>query len=363
MKIVFMKATLTWMALMARRDKGRMAVRREVAKAGDPLLAWRRWEKRHPVEAREAKALARQQWELTVEAGAEVVTCQDVRYPPLLANIPDAPLLLFAKGRWPPVKAWGRALSVVGTRACTSQGAHWAVQAGREWTGAGGWLVSGLARGIDGRAHHGALGGVYGGQQVAVLPCSIDRVHPRIHESLAQDIVDTGGLLVTEQPPGVQVERWMFASRNRILTGLSPTTVVIQSPARGGSLISARCAFDQNRALFTLWNRGLKGAAWSGNRALVADDMAKPVTDVDDLWRHMAAEADERTAGINASNAAGLPKGCGAVWTKLHSRRATTWHALQQSMSLSESELKRQLFTLESQGWVRRLPGRAYLRC
>ena len=213
------------MALMARKDKGCMAVRREVAAAGDPLEAWRRWEERHRIEAREAMASAGQQLESALEVGAEVVTCQDVRYPPMLANIPDAPLVLFSRGRWP--LDWGRALAVVGTRSCTRQGAEWATQAGREWTEAGGLLVSGLARGIDGRAHHGALQSGHGGRHVAVLPCSLDRVHPRMHESLAEDIVDRGGLLVTEQPPGVQVERWMFASRNRILTWLSASTVVI----------------------------------------------------------------------------------------------------------------------------------------
>ena len=349
------------MALMARKDKGCMAVRREVVAAGDPLEAWRRWEERHPIEAREAKALACQQMERVLEAGAEAVTCQDVRYPPMLANIPDAPAVVYSRGQWP--RVWGRALSVVGTRACTRQGAEWATQAGWEWTEAGGLLVSGLARGIDGRAHHGALQSRQGGRQVVVLPCSLDRVHPRMHDSLAEDIVDRGGLLVTEQPPGVQVERWMFASRNRILTGLSPTTVVIQSPARGGSLISARCAFDQDRSLYTLWNRDLKGPSWSGNRALVADNMAQPVTDIDDLWRHLDMEAKVRIAGIKAPNAAGLPEGCGTVWSELHSDRVTTWRALHRSLRLAETELNRQLFTLESQGWIRRLPGRAYLRC
>ena len=159
------------------------------------------------------------------------------------------------------------------------------------------------------------------------------------------------------------MERWMFASRNRILTGLSATTVVIQSPARGGSLISARCAFDQNRSVYALWNRDLKGPSWSGNRALVADDMTQPVTDIDDLWRHVGTEAEVRVAGVHATKATGLPRGCEKVWSKLQSDRATTWQALHRSLRLADKELNRQLFTLESQGWIRRLPGRAYLRC
>ena len=108
-----MDDTLTWMALMARKDKGCMAVRKEVAAAGDPHEAWRWWEERHPMKAREAWALASQQREIALEAGADVVTCQDIRYPPMLANIPDAPPVLFSRGPWPPDVAWGRALSVV----------------------------------------------------------------------------------------------------------------------------------------------------------------------------------------------------------------------------------------------------------
>ena len=144
-----MEATLTWMALMARKDKGCMAVRREVAAAGDPLEAWRQWEKRHPIEACAALASAGQQMEKVLAAGAEVVTCQDVRFPPMLANIVDAPPVVYSRGQWP--VEWGRAMSVVGTRACTRQGAEWAMQAGREWTGAGGLLVSGWpAASMDG---------------------------------------------------------------------------------------------------------------------------------------------------------------------------------------------------------------------
>ena len=111
-----MEATLTWLALMARKDKGCKAVRREVAAAGDPFEVWRQWEERHLAEAREAMALAGQQMEVAMEAGAEVVTCQDVRYPQMLANIPDAPPVVYSRGRWP--LEWGRALSVVGTHTC-----------------------------------------------------------------------------------------------------------------------------------------------------------------------------------------------------------------------------------------------------
>ena len=201
--------------------------------------------------------------------------------------------------------------------------------------------------------------------QVAVLPCSLEAIHPRMHEPLAREILDRGGLLLTEQPPGVQVERWMFASRNRILTGLAPRAVVVQSPARGGSLISARCALDQNRDVFAFWHSGM-GPAWAGNRALVADAEALPVQDVDALWRALEKEVKGRPAAIAdatpSANPAGIPEGCANVWRALSSGRAISWVELKKKLGGPEQELERQLFTLEVLGWIRRLPGRAYLR-
>lgn len=203
------------------------------------------------------------------------------------------------------------------------------------------------------------------GRQVAVLPCSLDQIHPAIHRDLARDIVEAGGLLLTEQPPGASVERWMFASRNRILTGLAPTTVVVQSPARGGSLISAKCAFESNRAVYTLWQRGM-GAGWAGNRALVADHIAAPVRDVDALWAAMSADARRQVRAVTKRHdraaETAFPEGCRRVWDAIHHKHPTPWRVLQKKTKLSVAELDRKLFTLELQGWIRRLPGRAYLR-
>ena len=356
---------LAWMSLLARPRSGPVSVRREVERVGDVRVAWRRFAREHPDASREARDLAMERLARTRALGGDVLTLGDPRYPALLSEISDPPPVLFVQGTWPDLAPWGRALAVVGTRSCTPQGAGWARQLGREWTEAGGTLVSGLARGVDGCAHRGALDGPRSGAQVAVLPCSLEAIHPRMHEPLAQEILDRGGVLVTEQPPGVQVERWMFASRNRILTGLAPRTVVVQSPARGGSLISARCALDQNRDVFALWRSGM-GPAWAGNRALVADAEAFPVRDVDALWRALREEVNERPrASDNRSsmgNPAGIPEGCAQVWSALSATHSTSWLELKKKWGGPERELNRQLFTLEVMGWIRRLPGRTYLR-
>ena len=212
---------------------------------------------------------------------------------------------------------------------------------------------------IDGRAHQGVLNGSSPQRQVAVLPCSVEGIHPRIHRGLAEAIVDAGGLVVTEQPPGVQVERWMFASRNRILTGLAPSTVVIQSPAQGGSLISARCARDQNRDVFALWQRGM-GVEWAGNRALVADHVAHPVDSIDALWGAMKEDAESRSC--RAGQVAAVPEGCREVWSMVDARRAVSWREMLPRFRARAAELDRQLLTLELQGCIRRLSGRSFLR-
>ena len=151
----------------------------------------------------------------------------------------------------------------------------------------------------------------------------------------------------------------MFAARNRIVTGFSAATVVVQSPARGGSLISARCAHDQDRELYT-FHQPQWGVRWAGNRALVVDDMAMPVPDADALWRAMA----DHTPWVakRRDHAVRVPAGCVAVWGQLDAVHPRTERALVAAAKLSLQDVRRQLFTLELQGWVLRIPGRRYLR-
>ena len=128
-----------------------------------------------------------------------------------------------------------------------------------------------------------------------------------------------------------------------------------------GSLISARCAFDQDREVFALWQQGL-ASSWSGNRALVADELAVPVADVNALWRAMAEGARSRQTGSAKEEVVALPEGCREVWNTLNNTRPTTWNKLRKMCKGLTVDLERQVFTLEMLGWIRRLPGRAFLR-
>ena len=348
-----------WLSLLARPKWGPARVLRGVEVAGSPQEAWDRWFLREPSAAMAGRDTARRWLEAARSKGMHVCTLDNPSYPSLLRELTDAPPVLFWCGTWPAQEAWSRSLAVVGTRNCTADMARATHEVARDWSSAGGTVVSGLARGIDGQAHRGVLEGPRPYAQVAVLPCALDQVFPRIHEPLARHIGEAGGLLVSEQPPGRKVGRWMFAARNRIVTGLSAATVVVQSPARGGSLISARCAHDQDRELYT-FHKPQWGVRWAGNRALVVDDMAMPVPDVEALWRAMADHTPWVTK--RRDHAVRVPAGCVAVWGQLDAVHPRTERALVVAVKLSLQDVRRQLFTLELQGWVLRTPGRRYLR-
>lgn len=348
-----------WLALLARPNWGPARVHRGVEVAGSPREAWDRWFLREPSEAMVARETAHRWLDTAHGQGMHVCTLDSPTYPSLLRECTDAPPVLFWRGTWPSHQAWSRTLAVVGTRNCTSDMARMALNVAGDWSSAGGTVVSGLARGIDGQAHRGVLSGARTHAQVAVLPCALDRVFPQIHMSLAQRIEEEGGLLVSEQPPGRQVERWMFAARNRIVTGLSAVTVVVQSPARGGSLISAKCAHDQDRELYT-FHQPHWDLRWAGNRALVVDDMAMPVSDVDALWQAMA---DHRPWVVKRrAHGFQVPGGCVLVWRAVDPVHPKSERSLASASKLPLQDVRRQLFTLEFQGWILRLPGRRYLR-
>src|SRR5439155_18714164 len=141
------------------------------------------------------------------------------------------------------------AVAVVGARSCSAYGAHVARSLGRELAGAGLVVVSGLARGVDGEAHRGALEA--GGTTVAVLGCGVDRDYPRAHAELAARIAESG-LIVSEYAPGVEPAPWRFPARNRIVAGLAQATIVVEARERSGALITADLALEEGREVFAV---------------------------------------------------------------------------------------------------------------
>ena len=176
-----------------------------------------------------------------------VIRRREARYPQLLAQLHDPPRQLHVRGD-PEVLAQP-SVAVVGARSCSPYGAQVAHDLARALTGAGVVVVSGLARGIDGEAHRGALEA--GGATVAVLGCGIDRDYPRSHAELAGRIRQSGAV-VSEYPPGVEPAPWRFPARNRIIAGLCLATVVVEARERSGALITADFALELGREVFAV---------------------------------------------------------------------------------------------------------------
>ena len=170
-------------------------------------------------------------------------------YPPLLRELHDPPNRLYVRGG-PVAELLARpAVAIVGARSCSPYGAHVARSVGRSLAGAGLVVVSGLARGVDGEAHRGALEG--GGPTVAVLGCGIDRDYPRAHAELAARI-RANGAVVSEYPPGVEPAPWRFPARNRIIAGLARATIVVEARSRSGALGTADFALELGRDVFAV---------------------------------------------------------------------------------------------------------------
>jgi DNA processing protein len=181
-------------------------------------------------------------------ARRRLVTWGSPDYPPLLKGITDAPLVLFVEGAAEALSL--PQLAIVGSRSATLPGRDTAAQFARHVVAAGFAVTSGLALGIDAASHRGALQA--GGVTVAVLGCGLDQVYPGANTGLAREIAARGGALVSDLPTGVAPLPQHFPRRNRIISGLSLGTLVVEAALQSGSLITARLAGDQGREVFAV---------------------------------------------------------------------------------------------------------------
>jgi len=209
-------------------------------------------------------------------AGAHVYTWDSPDYPALLRAIPDAPFVLFVRGEIIPADEWSIAL--VGTRKATVYGREVARRLSTDLVRSGVTVISGLARGIDGIAHRAALEA--GGRTIAVMGSGVDYVYPAEHRKLAEEIAENGAL-VSDFPLGTRPEGSNFPARNRIISGLSLGTLVIEAGVRSGALITADFALDQGREVFAVPGSILSSASIGTNRLL--RDGAHVVTGAGDI--------------------------------------------------------------------------------
>jgi DNA processing protein len=207
--------------------------------------------------------------------GAVFVPRGSPRYPMRLDRFPGSPRWIFTIGDIPDRPS----LAIVGTRACTAYGAELAEAYGATAAEAGWIVVSGLARGIDYAAHVGAA--TTGGTCVAILGSGIDVTYPREHAHLLSEIVDGGGAVVSEYPPGTRPDGWRFPTRNRIIAGCADAVVVVEAGETGGALITARIAVDYGIPVFAPPG-DIDRSASVGTNQLIRDG-AFPIFGADDL--------------------------------------------------------------------------------
>ncbi|MGC9520893.1 MAG: DNA-processing protein DprA [Anaerolineae bacterium] len=195
--------------------------------------------------------------------GVHVLTSSSPDYPQLLAQIPDAPPVLFVRGDLAPADEWS--VAMVGTRKASSYGREVARRLAGELAQSGVTIVSGLARGIDGVAHRAALEA--GGRTIAVLGSGVDHIYPAEHRKLAAAIAENGAV-ISDYPLGTRPEGQNFPPRNRIISGLSLATIVVEAGLRSGALITADFALDQGRDVFAVPGSILSPGSAGCNRLL-----------------------------------------------------------------------------------------------
>lgn len=223
----------------------------------------------------------------------------DALFPSRLRAIFDPPRSIFVRGAGEPELLARRSAAVVGARSCSPYGAQVARMLGRELAAAGLVVVSGLARGIDGESHRGALES--GGITVGVLGCGIDRDYPASNAQLSRRIEEKG-LVVSEYEPGIEPAPWRFPARNRIIAGLCEAVVVVEARGRSGALITADFALDEGREVFAVPGE-ITSSLSAGTNALLKLGAA-PLTSSSDVLEALGIERPEAAAAPTVSSEA-----------------------------------------------------------
>jgi DNA processing protein len=283
------------------------------------------------------------------------LTLAHPQYPSLLREIADPPPVLFVEGR--PQALALRHIAVVGSRNPSPTG----LKAAREFAGGlvlGGFgIVSGLALGIDAAAHRGAL--ATGGITIAVVGAGPDRIYPRQHRTLVAELVAGGGALVSEFPPGTEPKAGHFPRRNRIISGLSLGTLVVEAAVRSGSLITARLAAEQNREVFAVPGSIYSPLAQGCNDLI--QQGAKLVQTVADVIEEFEGRVTVES-GRGPANARPERESPHLTLLKYIAYDPTSVDTLVAATGNSAETVTSQLLLLELEGYVASTPGGCYVR-
>ncbi|MFB6279564.1 MAG: DNA-processing protein DprA [Salinibacter sp.] len=309
------------------------------------------------------RAAVEQQMDRADELGATLISPWDERFPDRLREIYDPPGFLWMRGTLPTVER--PMVTIVGTRRCTDYGRAQAHHFAAELVRRGFTVVSGLAYGIDAAAHKGALDA--GGRTLSVLGSGVGRIYPQKHTGLAERIAENGAVL-SEYGLDAEPDSSNFPERNRILSGLSLGTLVVESYSKGGALITARLALEQNREVFAVPGAITKDSSRGANR-LIQRGHAKLVMDVDDLLEELPEVTVTEPEAVDAET---VTTSSGPDPEELSGDAKVLYDALSdtpvhvdelcEETGLDSASALSTLLELEFKGLVRQLAGKQFRR-
>jgi DNA processing protein len=309
-----------------------------------------------------------------INAGAQLISIQDQRYPHRLREIFDPPIVLFAIGRTELMPT--PSIGVVGTRNPTPYGLAAAERLSADLARAGLTIVSGMARGIDASAHQAAL--KEGGDTVAILGCGVDVVYPSNNRRLYEEIARKG-LLLSEFPLGAPAFPQNFPIRNRIVSGLSIGVLIVEGAQHSGSAITAKLAMDQGREVFAVPGNITSKMSWGPN-LLIKEGGAKLVQEWSDVTnelpaavrRELVSKAQQKMLIEGVEPLPEIVPGVTEEPQKALGRKLLNSLQVDEPKQLdgllesfegvSSSELISALFELEMTGLIRQLPGKKFVK-
>ncbi|MEZ5347063.1 MAG: DNA-processing protein DprA [Pyrinomonadaceae bacterium] len=307
------------------------------------------------------------EFERVKKLGGDILVLDDGSYPHLLREISDPPITLYVRGNWRECFE-APSIAIVGSRRCSTYGKNSAEMLGRDLAENGVCIVSGFARGIDSSAHKGAVAAK--GRTIAVFGTGIDGIYPKENKKLAEDILDTGGAIVSQFPLGTPPLRENFPYRNRIISGLSFGVLLIEASERSGSLITARLASEQDREVYALPGNITSKTSFGTNYLIKSG--AKLVQHWQDVVSEFPAEISAAILPpkIDETNTAReqdkIPQSLSAAERKVFKiLRADQHHHIDyllESSRLSFGELNSALINLDLKDLILILPGNNYAK-
>lgn len=318
------------------------------------LKKWMTEEEMEKLKASRNERNWEQEYVMQKKAGIRIVTIRDLEYPKRLKALPGMPFALAVKGKLPEEEELS--IAIVGARNCTHYGEIMTLRFAERLAEAGAQIISGMARGVDGAAHRGALN--VEGDTFAVLGCGVDVCYPKEHQGLYNDIQKRGGIL-SEYAPGTAPYASNFPARNRILSGLSDVVLVMEAKEKSGSLITADMALEQGRDVYAL--PGPIDSSFSKGCHQLIRQGAGILIEEEDLLEELHIQSRRRTKTIENRERESETDAEKVLYNKLGLFPKSREELLQET-KLQPQELVGLLVSLELKGMIREKSKNHYVR-